>query len=102
MNTEKLTGFALDWAVAKCENLSGVIEHGPVVREYFPSTDWALGGPIIEREKMELHPAGNDWSSDINRCYQQYGPTPLIAAMRCYVASKLGLYVTIPKDLKHA
>jgi hypothetical protein len=29
----------------------------------------------------------------------QYGDTPLIAAMRCYVASKLGDEVEIPKEL---
>ena len=28
-----------------------------------------------------------------------YGPTPLIAAMRCYVASKLGEEVEIPEEL---
>jgi hypothetical protein len=27
------------------------------------------------------------------------GPTPLIAAMRCYVASKLGDEVDIPEEL---
>jgi hypothetical protein len=29
----------------------------------------------------------------------EYGPTPLIAAMRCYVASKLGDEVEIPAEL---
>jgi hypothetical protein len=29
----------------------------------------------------------------------QNGPTPLVAAMRCYVASKLGDTVEIPDDL---
>jgi hypothetical protein len=29
-----------------------------------------------------------------------YGPTPLIAAMRCYIASKLGKEVNIPECLK--
>ena len=28
-----------------------------------------------------------------------YGPTPLIAAMRCYVASKLGDEVEVPVEL---
>jgi hypothetical protein len=28
-----------------------------------------------------------------------YGPTPLIAAMRCYVASKLGAEVEVPDEL---
>lgn len=30
----------------------------------------------------------------------QKGPTPLIAAMRCYVASRLGDEVEIPEELK--
>lgn len=29
-----------------------------------------------------------------------YGPTPLIAAMRCYVASKIGDEIDIPEELK--
>ncbi len=29
-----------------------------------------------------------------------HGPTPLIAAMRCYVASKLGDEIEIPEELK--
>jgi hypothetical protein len=31
---------------------------------------------------------------------QTDGPTPLIAAMRCYVASKLGDEIDIPEELK--
>jgi len=31
-----------------------------------------------------------------------YGPTPLIAAMRCYVASKLGEEVEAPEELLDA
>ena len=30
----------------------------------------------------------------------QNGPTPLIAAMRCYVASKLGDEVEVPVELQ--
>ena len=93
--TTELTKRQIDWAVAKCEGR----EYDGTWIENF-SSNWLLGGPIIEREKMELHPAGNDWSSDINRCYQQYGSTPLIAAMRCYVQSKLGDEVEIPEGLK--
>jgi hypothetical protein len=31
--------------------------------------------------------------------FEEEGPTPLIAAMRCYVASKLGDYIDIPEEL---
>jgi len=32
--------------------------------------------------------------------YISEGPTPLIAAMRCYVLSKLGEEIEIPEELK--
>jgi hypothetical protein len=35
-----------------------------------------------------------NWDANV-----QYGPTPLIAAMRCYVASKLGDEVEVPDEL---
>ena len=115
IKTSELTGAALDWAVAKCE---GVTEHSMghwkisileacTAFQYSPSTDWAQGGPIIEREKIDIL-----WQSE-SQCFVgsmarsnkvgwrhlQYGPTPLIAAMRCLVASKLGDEVEIPDVL---
>jgi hypothetical protein len=73
------------------------------------STSWSQGGPIIEREKITVGPCD---THDKFRAYAhagcyaipkprftQDGPTPLIAAMRCYVASKLGDEVEIPKEL---
>jgi hypothetical protein len=113
MKTSELQGAALDWAVAKCEGKfksfdfylhestsAFMLESGDVSLLYSPATQWKEGGPIIEREGMALHPAGKNWSSDIDRWYQGYGPTPLIAAMRCYVVSKLGDEVEIPEKLK--
>ena len=103
VKTNELTGAALDWAVAKCE---GVVYHGPAWTKY--STDWAQGGPIIEREGINLdnyakNPKWSAWTPAPDRESgeaQAYGPTPLIAAMRCYVASKLGDEVEIPEELK--
>jgi len=99
MKTSELQGFALDWAVAKCEDAwvrDGEDDDCP---EY--STSWAQGGPIIEREKITLEWTGEGWNAYI-RHDDEYpdGPTPLIAAMRCYVASKLGDEVEIPEELK--
>lgn len=66
------------------------------------STDWAIGGPIIARECIELRPIGagsrfNGLKVEagwIARCADsfcvEYGETPLIAAMRAYVAMKAG------------
>ena len=70
------------------------------------STDWSQGGPIIEMEQISTCWGGTIWvATRFNKKYEgtwyghQYGPTPLIAAMRCYVASKLGDTVEIPKEL---
>ena len=124
MRTSELTGAALDWAVAKCEGgtnlrydtvacwwftLDGedrVLSRGwSVVQNFAPSADWAQGGPIIERENLDvcIHIPTHQWcsatQSSADRFARGYGPTPLIAAMRCYVASKLGDEIGIPRGL---
>ena len=114
INVQELTGAALDWAVAKCEQpvysdaalirslTAGVNGIGIEWDAFSPSTDWSQGGPIIEREGIQLHVEqdrsqwiASRWGYD----RQQYGPTPLISAMRCYVASKLGDEVDVPEEL---
>lgn len=61
-----------------------------------PSRAWEHGGPIIERERIELrNDASGGWNCMGNGCYGD-GPTPLIAAMRAYVASKVGAEVELP------
>ena len=110
MKTSELTGAALDWAVAKCEgtvwDASKFLEYRNLYKydnaTLWYSSHWAQGGPIIERERIGVHPASlpcSDWVADtqiIRERTHQYGPTPLIAAMRCYVASKLGDEVEVP------
>lgn len=129
IRTQDLAGANLDWAVAKCEGVRTVLaryEHtmtgvcvldaelvemdtvGPQELRY--SRDWAQGGPIIERELIRvIAPTvrGVDWVArlkqklppSMNGWYEKYGPTPLIASMRCYVASKLGDEIEIPEEL---
>lgn len=64
------------------------------------SSDWAKGGPIIEREGIFVGPHGHHPNGIAWKGKARYnGPTPLIAAMRCYVASKLGDEVEIPEEL---
>lgn len=127
MKTSELTGAALDWAVAKCEDMSDSVymplhnEGFSVVLEdgiiYSPRRDWSQGGPLIEREEIGVEPvycdgkldgwraAGHELEHDEVGDYIDgsdhmiYGPTPLIVAMRCYVASKLGDEVEIPEEL---
>ncbi len=113
MKTNELTGAALDWAVAKCEGIE--LENGCYNRllvdgrmskgqsmlvPFKPSADWQQGGAIIECERIELVP------DEIWNAYKQdqhipnTGMTPLIAAMRCYVASKLGDEVEVAEELQ--
>jgi len=118
MRTFELIGPALDWAVAKCLGVGpryNMDSHGRVwagwwiaTPEYEPlprySTDWSQGGPIIDREKITIR----HWSNEpfitaygFERGSEwMHGPTPLVAAMRCYVASKLGDEVEIPVELQ--
>jgi hypothetical protein len=127
MKTYDLIGPALDWAVAKCEGAERLRENPhrfdkrlicriagrtEFLHDLRFSTDWAQGGPIIERELIDVttkfinapveHPNGQ-WAwqasciTEDDKTYWFDGPTPLIAAMRCYVASKLGDEVEIPE-----
>ena len=121
MKINELTGTALDWAVAKITHPEwwdeGYMTGDPIAAldmddgsVYSPSTDWSRGGPIIERETIGLEwgprlreqewlawtPAPEQTTGEAHA----YGPTPLIAAMRCYVASRLGDEVQVPEGLK--
>lgn len=86
--------------------------------DFSPHDSWADGGPIIEREDLctwiSAEPEKGKWAA-ANRAWMDlpvdseefhnlpdpwHGPTPLIAAMRCFVASKLGDEVELPEELK--
>ena len=121
IKTSELTGPALDWAVAKSEgerygpptfrvhqNSKGATVYLNTGMQqsgipYRPSTGWAQGGPIIEREGITLRSCIDGAAWDAELAYEETilasGPTPLIAAMRCFVASKLGDEVDIPEEL---
>jgi hypothetical protein len=116
IKTSELQGAALDWAVAKCEGM--IIEIRPAgtcgrplyvlaAKEGYtpwtwePSTNWSYAGPIIEREGLCLNydPFSKRWNCSTKVLDSYQAETPLIAAMRCYVASKLGDEVEIPEGL---
>lgn len=113
IKTNELTGAALDWAVTRRETNYGEsdIRVWRNAHENFGmfrySTDWAHGGPIIDREKISIMEECNGtWMGSIGGCtdldmplWQEHGPTPLIAAMRCLVASKLGDEIDVPEEL---
>lgn len=113
MKTSELTGVALDWAVAKSMSKDCVLHDDGITRcimytsssgayrgRWEPSTNWEQGGPIIDREDISImrvhkhwpHP----WCAERGERNFTNAATPLIAAMRCYVASKLGDEVAIP------
>jgi hypothetical protein len=100
--------------VAKCKGNTFAGDYPHLLASGFKpprySTDWALAGPIIEREEISLSrdfATGRvEWSAwtpapirDDAEAFG-YGLTLLIAAMRCYVASKLGDEVEVPEELK--
>lgn len=109
VKTSELTGAALDWAVAKCEGVEFDLAPDGYYT-YRPSMHWAQGGPIIGRERISLREHNNvdgywtamkykiDGRIVLSTIFED-GPTHLIAAMRCYVGSKLGNEVEVPDEL---
>ena len=116
MKTNELSGAALDWAVAKCEGIE--LENGCYNRllvdgrmskgqsmlvPFKPSADWQQGGAIIEREKIDTYYGEKGWwqaVAETNDVFT-FGESPLIADMRCYVASKMGDSVQLPEELNN-
>ena len=104
---------------ATCEAVEQDGRHGVVDMRYGfyfrPSTDWSQGGPIIESERITIKcwHFSQLWHAGMNEKlrytdkgefidgsdFPASGLTPLIAAMRCYVASKLGDEIDVPKEL---
>lgn len=112
IKTSQATGAVLDWLVAKAEEPIG--GYKAWVQEDFDkgglvagtrADDWLTVGPIIEREKidllayMERDGLSMAWRAVMKDVKAQYGPTPLIAAMRCYCCSKLGDEMEVPLEV---
>jgi len=80
----ELEGAELDYWVSKA-----ISPGRAAVPEY--SREWAWGGPIIERERISIvERAEEGWAADCRGAPLMMADKPLIAAMRAYVASKLG------------
>lgn len=115
VQVEDATGSVLDWMVASCENTLGRYvqpneKRGTTKWEVIPqtlrySTSYLHGSPIVEREGLTLDKTPDGWVSYMYReespdaVSEGFGPTHLIAALRCYVASKLGDQVEVPDEL---
>lgn len=121
VKVSEATGHVLNWMVEEAQgygdqylkfwNMGGDMRftHCEVMRNY--SDDWSQGGPIIHREEinLEIHEGGHTRASfykmrlafdgRAKHYHHQHGDTPLIAAMRCFVASKLGDEVDVPDEL---
>ena len=123
------TNTQLDWLVAKCEGAEITLDTSlpdypllviageeelvnDLYAGYSPTDDWSQMGPIIGREKINLEydhvweydiedpdDNGERWQAIYYGQYHHYGSTPLVAACRCYVKSKLGEVVEVPKEL---
>lgn len=136
-------GIILDWLAAKCAGylherpsgwtvvlpVAGVETTEPVYlpfpKSFSPSTRWAQGGPIKEREGIATRRSKGKWyamlsddlgdgeraqwclytfrgvpkgASTSRRCRFE-GETELQAAMRCFCCSKLGDIVDVPEEL---
>ena len=75
MKTNQLTGHALNWAVSQVEG----IDHDTAILNITIGDDngwfldyltWAQGGPIIEREKLDVFCSGNVWDASTGDRHQ--------------------------------
>jgi hypothetical protein len=124
VKVSELEGAQLDYWVAKTlgdrqMRIVGAEEHERCEtrfgdqwpwNRFMPSLAWMDGGTIIEREEICTEPhahfveenGATDWRATIfydgGERYDVDGPTPLIAAMRAYVASKFG--DTVPDEVE--
>lgn len=119
VKTKDLNGRALDWAVMFIE-LKRLQEKGEYIKPWVlerhtggspcgaPSVLWSQCGPIIEREGLNLQTSLGEWVASTPKaveidggrkyCFASGHSLP-IAAMRCYVLSRLGDTVDIPDNL---
>jgi hypothetical protein len=99
MKVSELKDELLDYWVAKANDMAEiqVVDGHCFVKHvrWEPSRDWSQGGPIVEREGINL---GHGIEVGPEHCvaymrsgrHRQKGLTLLIAAMRCYVDLKFG------------
>ena len=110
MKTSELENEFLDYWAARADKETVIIEHsqnsfamvyrngdffgyigGDHVPQYAPAYDWSQGGPIIERNGIWMSHRGEKWFATVEaKGSFQEAPTPLIAAMRAFVASRFG------------
>lgn len=108
MKVSDLSYPALDWAVCKTAGF----DEDQFSVTYNPSTAASYSLPIIFREGISTIFCGYETENDpvawaavyggqdglMDQSKWFYGPTPLVAGMRCFVASKLGDVIEVPEE----
>ena len=115
---DRLVARCEGWTNKRCGATCNCLQHiapngwASTLPKY--TTDWNQGGPIIDRENLELIYYGTEgyqgpWESQ-KGCDTHYidqspgdamaGPTALVAAMRAHVKHKLGDEVEVPEELE--
>lgn len=121
VQSKSLSGNALTWAVAHVQNLSPRIHQlsgGGISVCYsgnqaMPFTEWTQGGKLVDDEDIDLD--SNSARAPHVRCraimtskikstfgferVDAFGPTKLIAAMRCLIIAAVGKEIDIPDEL---
>lgn len=107
MNVVDLKDTELDFWVARASGIevhphpNGMNDQLIIVNEaavygfytYMPSRSWRQAGPIIEREKIAIQRTDTQWEACKDKGDMRYrftGKSPLVAAMKCFIASKFG------------
>lgn len=128
MKVSELSYPALDWAVCKASgfgedqfsvtyNPSTSADYSlPIIFREGISTifcgydtkkdpdSWATAWAAVAG-RQEMEECYDEWGEHWGKVYQipvdvcYYGPNPLVAGMRCYVASELGDEVEVPEEL---
>ena len=89
-------------------NLNGAYTTGP---DLLFSRKWEAGGKVIEKmlaspealviEHTQRADPEQRYVASLNRLHRFcFGPTPIIAAMRCFVSSRMGDEVEVPDEVQ--
>jgi hypothetical protein len=98
----KVSATDEQWA---CKTTSGWLLAGQMMRcavcQPLEFSDWEHCGQIIERERITVAARGGFWRAHVpgtaaKLASEADAATPLIAAMRAYVASRFGAEVDLP------
>lgn len=111
LRTQELVGDALDWAVATY--LGVPIPNGLTDDERY-STDWSIGGPLMEHFVVNVNATGTTaepWEAEpsdgfvhsgfIAPAVTTTGQTILIAVMRLIVLKNMGEEIEVPSNIKN-